>query len=674
MYVAFYCLFSNTHLGHIQASLTLNLVEDYVRFVIAFFEIINTSAPHIYHSALPLSPRTSIIHEMYKKHASPLVRVVQGMLDSWERVVATAHFGGFLFNAVWSPCNRFIAVTKARSVELVDVVTLDLLRVFETGDATHKQQLGFSPDSHFLTLCTGEKFVSWDLRTGGPPGTTPSRLNDRYTAPISFTHSKDGKVVAVAYKSKINYHPLFDGEYDTFIITYDLLSRERLGSCGVTEGRMIYPIWTHDGYLRLATINPESIRIWQSSFTLEHPPVEVMSLPVPDGITDADQFLFLPSLSRLAFALGDTIQVWDLKSLKLLLKSALNPNLYDTPSGSFSSDGRFFAHTNTAGEVCVWKESPAGYLLHQRLPFFTSTSSPGPQLSPNGKSIIVPLIAKIHRWHTRDQDLPLPSVSNKDSGHRAFTVGFSTDKMFAAFGRQKENVVTIIDLKSGESKWITNVGVEIDCLGMARSTVVLVGGEKIVTWNLPGGDSAFNTSINDSVRTTVLHHSSKPHNLGTPIHMLISPDLSHIIVARCLPQLLFGNSLEVYDVSTGLCLARTMTWNATRPLFTQDRREVWFGADSSGEWRQCEIIEDSESGAIELKLQPARTPQSEGFRESYSGYEVTDNGWVLSPSQKRLLWLPHRWRSYGENRAWDGRFLGLLHSELSEVVVLECLE
>src|ERR1700753_2344077 len=108
-------LFLRTHLGRIQASSTLNLVEDYIRFVIAFFEIINTSAPHIYHSALPLSPRTSITHEMYKKHASPFVRVVQGMPDSWERVIATATFRHDVSDAVWSPCNRFIAVTSARS-------------------------------------------------------------------------------------------------------------------------------------------------------------------------------------------------------------------------------------------------------------------------------------------------------------------------------------------------------------------------------------------------------------------------------------------------------------------------------------------------------------------------------------------------------------------------------
>ena len=661
-------------MGRIQVSLTLNAVEDYARFIIAFFEIIDTSAPHIYHSALPLSPRTSITHEMHKKHASPFVRVVQGMPDSWERVVATAIFDRGLCDAVWSPCNRFIAVAKAQSVEVLDAVTLDRLCIFQTAYDPQGHRLGFSPDSRFLTLSMGSEFTNWDLQTGGRLGAFIS-VDVPFKGRLSFKHSKDGKIFAVAFRSG------YSNRGCNTIYTYDLLSWRHVGTHHVPEGQVLYPIWTHDEYLRFATIDPRSIRIWQSPFTLEHPPVEVTSLPVPDGITDAHRFLFLPTLSRLAFILGGTIQVWDLKPLKFLLKSELvleprdrrDTKLHNSPCGSFSSDGRFFAYTNTAGEVCVCKESPAGYLLHQRLQFFISSIFPLPQLSPNGESIIISLSSKIHRLHTRDQDLPLPGVSMKDSGRRTFTLGFSADEKFAAFGRRKENTITVIDLQSGEPRWIASVGVEIDCLRMAGSTVILVGEEKIVTWNLPGGDSAFNASINDSIRTTVLHHPSKRHRLGTPSYMSISPDLSRIMVVRHLP-IGIDYSLEVDDVSTGLCLARITTDSALRPLFTQDGREIWAGRKYYEEWEQCEIIEDSESGAVELKLQDTPGPQSRAFRYSSSGYAVTDNRWVLSPNQKRLLWLPHRWRSDGENRAWGGRFLGLLHDELSGVVVLEFFE
>ena len=665
--------------GCVQASPTLNLVRDFIRFVLAFFEVIDISAPHIYHSALPLSPRTSITWEMYKKHASPLVRVVQGIPISWERAVATADFDS-LSDAVWSPCNRFIAAIKFRSVEVLDAVTLSRLSIFEEssygGTYSH---LSFSPDSRCLTLHIGESLFSWDLQTGGPLRTIPLGVGSLYAKPFSLKHSGDGKVVAIAYK----YWNIGSGGY--LVYTYNLLSGKRAGPRRVPEGQMIYPIWTHNEDFRFAAIGQRSIRIWQSPFTLEHPPVEIASLPVPDGITSADRFLFLPTLSRLAFVLGDTIQVWDVEAPKLLLKSELTLDSrkthisegVDAPCGSFSSDGRFFAYTSMAGEIHVWEESPTGYLLHQRFSSFTTPSPPGPRLSPNGESIITSHNLKIRRWHTRDEALSLPSVSTGDGGYHNFVLGFSPDENFAAFARKKENTVTIIDLQSGELKWNTNMGVKIDCLRMAGGTVMVVGEDLIVTWNLPGGDCTLNATIDNAIRSITLDHPSLSHDLGMPCHyMSISPDLSRIVVARI--SIPIGGapvcSLEVDDVSTGSCLAFIRTPSLLKPQFAQDGREVWAGIDGfSGEGDQCEIIEDRESGTVELKLQ--RSHRQRGIlRESSCGYAVTDSWWVLSPARKRLLWLPHRWRSDKWKREWGGRFLGLLHSELSEVVVLEFLE
>ena len=239
-------LFSRIHSGCIQASPIPNLVRDYIRFAITFFEVINASAPHIYHSALLLSPRTSITYEMHKQHTHPLAKVVQGMLISWEPVVATASFNS-LVDAVWSPCNRFIAVTTSQFVGILDAVTLSQLSIFNYYTyAGGYWLLGFSPDSRRLTLCTCDNLFSWDLQTGSPLGIIPSAPSP-HTKTFSFEHSEDGNVVAVAYKSWDYSDP--DRKYNTSIYTYNLLSRERVGSCHVPEGQMIYPIWTHNGYL-----------------------------------------------------------------------------------------------------------------------------------------------------------------------------------------------------------------------------------------------------------------------------------------------------------------------------------------------------------------------------------------------------------------------------------------
>ena len=608
---------------------------------------------------------------MYKNHTSPLARVVQGVPDSWERAVATATIGHLLYAAVWSPCNRFIAVAEPYSVQVLDAVTLIRLSTFKHSLNTlyRPQQLDFYPDGRCLTLCVVEALISWDIQTGSPLNTIPLRPERSDDKPFLFKHSKDGKLIAVAYKPwDIDRG---DVGYSSFIYTFDLLSGIHVGSHRFPEARIMDPIWTHDEYFRFTTIDPKLVRIWQSPFTLEHPPVEVASFPVPDGITDANRLLFLPSLSRLAFVLGSTIQVWDLEAPKLLLKSEVKPgrNQRSPPHSSFSPDGRFFAYTTINEGVQVWKESPTGYLPYQQLPFFTYSSRVAPRFSSDTKSIIISPGLKIHRLHTRDQVSSLPSLQIRDGRRVDFTLAFSPDENFAVFARQGQNTVTIIDLRSGERKWNTDVGLEIGCVGIAGGTVVVVGQDSIITWNLPGGDRTFNASINNIVRTTILDPSPPSHNLGTPYFMSISPDLNRVVVLRVGEYC----SLEVDDVSTGSCLARIPTGNAAlRRLFTRDGREVWArNGNSAG---QCEIIEDGKSGTVELKLRRIEGPSREFFRESSRGYTVTDDGWVLSPSQKRLLWLPRRWRMNGWYRAWGGRFLGLLDGELSEMVVLEFLE
>ena len=145
----------------IQPSPTLDLVNDYFRFVIAFFEVINTSAPHIYHSALPLSPRTSIVRELYKSYARPLARVVQGFPISWEPVVTTVSHSGPVDLAVWSPCSRFIAIgcSNTGTVEVLDAVTLERLNTLNPLEKTQLPGfpsettlwLSFSLDSRSLT-------------------------------------------------------------------------------------------------------------------------------------------------------------------------------------------------------------------------------------------------------------------------------------------------------------------------------------------------------------------------------------------------------------------------------------------------------------------------------------------------------------------------------------------
>ena len=359
--------------------------------------------------------------KLYQQYTRPLARVVRGLLSSWDPTVVTYFNKVHPYNAIWSQCNRFIAAVDYRFVAILDAATLSLLNTFEI--PFQYLDNGFrwpslSPDGHCLTLIGKGELISWDFQTGGPLGIIPSGL-EREAHPIAFssTYSEDGKVVAVAYFTK-NSCSINCDKFDTFIRTYDLSGTEASPHCA-PKGQIIEPIWTHGKYIRFVIINHGSVTILEVEFTLKNPPVEVESLPIADKIINVKCFLFFPSLSRLAFLLEDTIQVWDAKAAKLLLESELpHSNLHSHPSpiGSFSSNGSFFAYLDKSKVVQVWKESPTGYILHQKLQFAARSNFPiEPCLSPSGESILMsPQGTAFHLWHTRDQVPSLPSISEND--------------------------------------------------------------------------------------------------------------------------------------------------------------------------------------------------------------------------------------------------------------------
>ena len=666
--------FLEVNSSQIQSS-TLEVVRDYSRFVITFFEVISTSATHIYHSALLLSPQTSIIRRLYQQYDRPLARVVRGLPNSWGPIITTAYRDDFGGGATWSPCSRFIALAKSGIIEVLDAVTLQRLGAFDSPPDSRAQRLSFSPDSRLITQSSAKNINTWDLQTGGLASTIiPPQLHESVTNFLS-THSLDGKLVAVANEET------FDSE--AFITTYNLLPDTHPPVRCVPEGRIIPPIWTHGECLQFATVEQGSITIWEAGFNLVHPPAKAKTLPAPPEAVDGGALLFLPVLFRLAFVLRDTIFVWDATASRFLLKSRLKPasdlvrapeSLHFPHRSTFSSNGQRFAHMDTTGDLYVWKESSPGYVLHQKLTFDTPIECAGPLLSPNGESIIIHTRQEIHLLSTKDE---IHSESTY-SGQNRFILEFSPDRMSAAFAQMWENTVTILDLQSGEARFSIDAGMEIECVGVNEKMVVVVGEGKIVTWNLLTGNQALSAHMNisNSVRTTMLHHSPLFFNLREFVHTSISPDLTRIVAAGGCTKL-SSAGVETYDASTGRCLAGATSITTScrlTPRFAAGGCEVW-ALDDYSSVEGWKIVGNREYTDTELvPLEPGSCPPGVFPWQSRSGYEVTGDGWVRGPSKKRLLWLPPHWRSEEGSRTWSERFVGLRHGGLSEVVILEFFE
>ena len=589
------------------------------------------------------------------------MRVVHGLPFLWEPIVATfPHKVGYDV-AAWSPCNRFIALAgpATTKIAIVDAVTLEQLDTFES--PCHIKYLSFSPDGRWLTQFSGQGLTGWDLQTGGPVGTT-SEGDEFLGYGFSSTYSTDGKMIAVAYWGA------------TVVITvYNLLPMTHVNSYTVQEGHIMPPIWTHGECIRFITLESGTFSIWEVGFSSVNPPAEVESFLLSDEMLSTRKLVVLPTLSRLAFALPQNVLILGPQDSRLPLEFVDREEFFEM---SFSSDGRFFLCVSRQ-RLHVWKESPVGYTLHQNLVLGGALPSPSPYFSPNGESIVMVLRSTVIVWPTGDPIIPQYSVPDPSFNPRHFLPEFSPDKTLAAVIRPKERKVIILDLVSGNPRLVVEVGMEISCVRVTGSTVVVASCEKLVAWDIPARDSALivGANINDSIHTTTFDDSARPPAPSEPstyTYVSISPNLKHVAIERHTANP--THTLSLYDMWNGKYLTSATMTTHLKTRFAPNGRELWRISPILPLPERWEIIEESNSSPTKLKpLETVVCPYGTHSWHSAYGYRVTDDGWVLGPTKMRLLWLPPYWRpNQIWKGTWQGRFFGFLHGE--ESVILEFFE
>jgi len=133
----------------------LDTVADCLRFVTEFFEVIGQSALHVYHSALLLAPRSSMVRKLYGQMVrSPVSEVVSGVPTLWDSCTASAGASFGVRCALWSPCGQFIAVSLGFTIEVRDSNTLERLSTLKPPHRLAKfvpHSLAFSSNGRLLT-------------------------------------------------------------------------------------------------------------------------------------------------------------------------------------------------------------------------------------------------------------------------------------------------------------------------------------------------------------------------------------------------------------------------------------------------------------------------------------------------------------------------------------------
>ena len=609
-----------------------------------------------------------------------------GLPTSWESSVATMKSSEGLDAAAWSPCSRFIAISRDSHpsvVEILDAMTLVELFSLEVpmGVTCPGIWLVFSPDGHLITwLGSGHDYlyswiITWDLQTGVLVSSFSLEKKQGHIS-SSVTYSTCGTM----------FGTFLNDTGDSVIHTFNALSGIQVHSHPV-KGKVSCDIWTHGECLRFATIGSKSVTIWEVGFDSKHIPTEVETLSLPDGFDSPHEFLPHPTLPQFALVSIQRICIWSTQHSKFLLDSA--DSCWNRPM-SFSSDGHFFACggynvRSKCSEIHLWKEFDTGYVPHQR--FTPNLYFLVPFISPNGGSVIGLGEKEILLWHTKDSSTSHSTAQDSERSNQNFIVGFSPDQTLAAVVQQDNDMITVLDLKSC-IPWLTiNTGIAIKGLGITGSSIIAVGdgvsgtggfGTRssnglVVTWNLPTGDHIPNlrVDITNSVQTVVFSNGWN----GFTEAASVSPDLHYIAIV--------GPIWDKGRSYTGLCLYDMLAKQCFGPIpvrkheilwFPPDGCEVWYGR-LLGEVDRWKITEDRGSGTTELEHLGSTTHQPAGPPwQSSCGHQHTDDRWICSSSGKQLLWLPPNWRSYLEfrkYRMWSGQFLALLHSELPEAVILE---
>ena len=624
-----------------------DLANDCFRFVTGFFEVITTSAPHIYHSAL-LCPKESIVRRLYGPQVKPMAKVILGLTTSWDPTVAAARLPRKICTTAWSPCSRFIAISHYMSSEIVifGAATLEPFHTVQPPqESIQWNQITFSPGSQLLTGYShlNDCVISWDVQTGGLLSNIDTK---KYLSCHSLSYSGCGTIIGALFKRNI--------------VIYNVFSCTCRTSHSIQQD-VHWSIWTLGEYLQFATVESKSITIWQVSFTSGHPPSKIGSLSIPKNFSSNGLILLL-TLSWFAFIYGRNIHVWDAQHNKVLLKH--QSGSYPRSGGfAFSSDGCFFSCASQKNGSYLWKEGSDGYLPHQKL---ESSIEEAVLISPNGESVILDGGQMLQLLPAANSPTSISSFSTKDvTPNGSFFIEFVPDESLVAFAQESSHTVIILDITSGNPLLVLDTHVKIYGLRMTRDKIIVVSGTNIHTWNLPARDSIVYASrnINNSFKTTILE-SSSPINI---YYGSISPDLNYLF---CKPSF-FSNDCQPFNMKTGQKLGNAHSGGGMLG-FTESGNEVW-SAGSGGGMDKWQIVEGNGSDAIRLnQIWRGEKPQSEFPWHSPSGYQITDEGWILSSSGKQLLWLPHHWwPNKVTQKKWDGKFLAIWNKNSPAPYILE---
>jgi len=637
----------------------LDTTRDYFHFLTTFSELINTSATHIYHSALELSPLSSIIRKFYyyqRPHPSP--RVVIGVPDSWELRTSVSVSHSYYLSSTWSPCGQTIAAVAEGVVRVWDALSLKPLSTLQSTKATTRFRCGlaFSPDGYSLAGCSNTGIIIWDIQTGGVVKEIECEITCNW---LELVWTLDGQSIGAISPRVL----------ETLTVhIYNITAGTILSSVTLQSKDKPY-VWAHDKSLQIATTTALDhkgyrINIFEVNSTL----VKIESFPFK---SNSNLRAFSPTTYRISVS---TLEDHN-HSSKLLILDIQNSGVLLQEIGSygyssFSPDASLFG-AFSGDYLHIWRYTSNQYTQWRE---FKQTPTPF-QFSPTSSSILGNagiLLYVIHSDHS-PATLAIESATTTKSIPQD---AYSPHGNYIATTHHGKSTISITNLCSQNPSPSQFIETNMDILKIVLTGNVLLvkGSDKVVAWLL----------TEDGVVDGILGNKRADQNdsiwsmssQDTALQAQSSQDKNPSFWARLL-QRDHGekpNSDKDLEFSVGDGIAALRHRNGfdfhiyhmeTGEILKQDKallhpKRTWYRFHNPHR-DDCDLYHHN------LHQHHEQHPECDWPVSQ----DTLQEGWIKDPEGRHRLWLHAQWRVAGNSIDWLNKVTTLRLKNSSELVIIK---